>query len=33
MRLALGAIWPTLVGAFWGPIVTDYPGSGAASGG
>ena len=25
MRLALGAIWPTLVGAFWGNIVANAP--------
>lgn len=25
MRLALGAIWPTLVGAFWGNVVANLP--------
>ena len=25
MRLALGAIWPTLVGAFWGNVVANAP--------
>ncbi|MCR5877291.1 hypothetical protein [Phenylobacterium sp. J367] len=25
MRLALGAIWPTLVGAFWGNVLACLP--------
>jgi len=25
MRLPLGAIWPTLVGAFWGNVIANAP--------